>query len=401
MHNLRDRLLATFLDQHRFSLNYSALYATFFLTVAGWLVEDEKEPVGEWLAHAAHGRQPLDVSLLLAAGLHRDVLLGEPDLTSLSRYYPSAGGNLPAGWASDRGWHIEQGYERSLRQAILQRREPLQAFIQNKQVQTNETGRGIAWLLPATLAGWTRFHLVDFGASAGLNLTADRRSYQFFAAGVRQPYLTLGHGAPVQFQVRSPGGFNLPAARWTAPEILGRLGCDAKPFILRTPHDEATLAAFIWPDQTARLQRLHEGIAAFHQVNKSRTPVQLHTVDLPGGLPHFLEKFVSDDSEAVICYNTYIRMYLPDRGVALRRCMHRWARGASRPVVWIQWEPPSCLKGQYGQAPDDGWLAWTIDLWHRGEHNQWHVAWVHPHGQRVHWLPGLNDWTGWAGTIDV
>jgi hypothetical protein len=85
-------------------------------------------------------------------------------------------------------------------------------------------------------------------------------------------------------------------------------------------------------------------------------------------------------------------MYLPEKGFALRHYLAEWARKQERPVVWIQWEPPSSLNNRLGKAPNYGWLAWTIDMWHQGQEHHWHIAWVHPHGQQVHWLSDLEDW---------
>lgn len=396
------QLIATFKNQHQFSRDYSPLYTSLFGVVAGWLEEGQHDPVGSWLIEAAYGRRPLDVSILLAAGLHRDILLGVPELSTLAQYYPSVGGKLSAGYAVGHSWYSDQEYKRALHRSILTRRDHLRAFIQSSQVQTNETGRGISWLLPILLAGWPRVHLLDLGASAGLNLVADRRSFQFINAHSGRTYLQVGEGKPVQFEVRSSGDSEpLSAVAGKTPAILSRLGCDINPFLLRTHFDELTLTAFVWADQTTRLERLREGIAAYKQVNKDFAPVELHAVDLPVGLPDLLEQHVSDDTHAVICYNTFIRMYLSDKGIALRHFLAGWASKQACPVVWIQWEPPSRLNDRLGPAPEYGWLAWTIDMWFRGEEYHWHVGWVHPHGQQVHWLPGLNEWINKARSLHL
>ena len=127
-------------------------------------------------------------------------------------------------------------------------------------------------------------------------------------------------------------------------------------------------------------------------VKSGEAPVKLFAVQLPSGLPEFLDSYPSQDNEPVICYNTFIRMYLADRGSALRRHLAGWAGNQDRPIVWIQWEPASCLATVNGISPHQSWLAWTIDLWHRGETEHWQIAWVHPHGQQVHWLPDMGRW---------
>jgi hypothetical protein len=106
----------------------------------------------------------------------------------------------------------------------------------------------------------------------------------------------------------------------------------------------------------------------------------------------FLEQHVHPGVEPLVCYNTFVRMYLPDKGLAMRHHLAEWARKQDRPVVWIQWEPPSSLNNRHGKATYYGWLAWTIDMWHKGQEQHWHIAWVHPHGQQVQWLSDLEDW---------
>lgn len=400
MNDHRAELITTFTNQFRFSKNYSPLYASLFAAAASWLDQDSPGPVGVWLLEAAHGRRPLDLTILLAAGLHQDILLEVPELSDLARYYPSVGGTLQAGRAVGDDWHINQEFKQLLNQAIFGRREQLQSFIQTSQVQTNETGRGISWLFPVSLAGWPRIHLLDLGASAGLNLTAEKRHYQFIDPQRKQVHFSLGTGKPAQFEVLAPALSHVPCGLSVqTPQILSRLGCDMNPFSLSTPMDEVTLAAFVWADQVERMKRLQEGLAAFRLVEQSPAPVELHTVELPGGLADFLERQIGQEAEPLVCYNTFIRLYLPEKGFDLRRILGEWASRQNRPIVWIQWEPPSSLNDRHGIAPEYGWLAWTIDLWHRGQEQHWHIAWVHPHGQQVRWLPDLENWLTKAKAI--
>jgi hypothetical protein len=166
--DFRQKLLYRFGKQAEFTADYSPLYASLFSTIANWL-ENEADPVVSWLLEASNGRNSFDVPLLLAAGLHRDVLWQVPEVAELAAYYPSVGGERPS---------TDPHFNTSLRQAILARRLALADFIQTATVQTNETGRGLCWLLPLLYTNWTAVHLVDLGASAGLNLAAEQRSYR-------------------------------------------------------------------------------------------------------------------------------------------------------------------------------------------------------------------------------
>jgi hypothetical protein len=176
------KLARRFQDQETFASGYSPLYERLFGSVAKWLSSSEVagDPVVSWLLQAGRGRPTLDINLLLASALHRDVLTyanaseASSAIGHLVNYFPTAGGAHPPD---------DPDFEIFLRQAILDRRDTLQAFIQNAGVQTNETGRGLCWLLPLLPTGWETVHLIDLGASAGLNLVADQRRFRLISTG--------------------------------------------------------------------------------------------------------------------------------------------------------------------------------------------------------------------------
>lgn len=376
-------LAKRFRRQEEFATGYSPLYASLFGSIADWLDQPERDPIASWLIGASRGRKPFDVPLLLLAGLHRDVLSGHPDVTLLAQYFPTVGGALP--YATDQ-------FRNALRAAIMARQDQLGAFLQTALVQTNETGRGIAWLLPLQFATWTGVHLVDLGASAGLNLVADARSFRIIDEDSGARLLDLGGGESVQFRVQCQGEANrmLDLAGPT-PHIASRTGCDLAPFELATSDDELTLSAFVWGDQPSRLQRLQEGIQALHRINHGEVPVNLYAVDLPDQLPQFLDLQVPDQPQLpLVIYNTYLTIYLKHRGDDIRRHIRAWAVTQTRPILWLQWEP------SWGECspPENGWCAWTADLWQGATHYQWRLAWVHPHGARVRWETGMQDWIG-------
>ena len=137
------------------------------------------------------------------------------------------------------------------------------------------------------------------------------------------------------------------------------------------------------------MERLREGITAFRQANKGHAPVRLYPVNLPDELPRFLETQIPvQPDRPVVLYNTYITAYLDNKGRALRQHIANWAAAQNRPILWLQWEP--LWDGP--EPPEYGWVAWTADLWQANVHHHWHLAWNHPHGTPLHWLPGLGDW---------
>jgi len=376
----RIRLARRFRKQQEFTAGYSQLYSRLFGLVADWLAKvPGADPLADWLVRTGAGRSSFDVPLLLLAGLHRDILAGRVEVGGLARYYPSVGGTEP----------IEDGdLVVCLRQAIAARQEALAGFIATAQVQTNETARGLCWLLPVCYPGWTAFHLVDLGASAGLNLVADQRHYRLTDAFNGNTLMELGCGVPTQFTVTGEGEFFLPP-RPILPAIRSRLGCDLAPLVLRSVQEEQRLTAFVWGDQPERLALLRQGIAALRQVNRTTVPVRLHRVDLPDALPRFLAERISPLNDApVVLFNTYLTTYLRDKGAALRPHLIAWASRHPQPVLWLQWE----TLWQGPEPPAFGWVGWTADLWQDGRHHRWQLAWTHPHGTCVKWLPGWDDW---------
>ena len=119
--------------------------------------------------------------------------------------------------------------------------------------QTNETGRSAA--VYAALMHVAGEHplpirLHELGASAGLNLLCDAYGHTF--GGRRCGVLD----SPVQL-----------APSWTGddpsgidPVVAERLGCDVSPIDITDPAARERLLAYVWPDQTARLERLRAAL---------------------------------------------------------------------------------------------------------------------------------------------
>jgi hypothetical protein len=345
-----------FQRQADFAQGYSPLYARLFRLLAGWLAGPEyrSDPLVLWLATAAEGRHSFSVPILLLAGLHRLVLSGVGNTAALSRYYPTAGA----------GAESEDALPAILRAAILEHQAALAHFIHTNDVQTNETSRGLAWLLPLHYCSWERVQLVDLGASAGLNLLADYRRYRLEDAAGRR-LLDIGAGPSPQFLTICGGEMKTLPAPGPLPRIVQRLGCDLRPFSLDDAEQELTLMSFVWADHPERLQRLREGIAAYRLVQQSDVP-----------------------TAPLVLFNTYMTVYLEDKGASMRRIIGAWAAEQNQPVLWLQWEPAYGGKA----APEYSWCAWTADLWEAGEHSHQQLAWVHPHGVEAQFEPGGLSW---------
>lgn len=375
-----NRLARRFRLQEEFATGYSPLYARLFGIVAGWLESPGAgdDPLVNWLLEASAGRASLDVTLLLPAGLHRDVLAWSAgaavhSIDQLAQYFLTAGGDRTP---------EEPGLDNALRKAIMTRQAPLREVVRAGVVQTNETGRGLCWLLPLLATRWKAVHLVDLGASAGLNLVADYRAYRLVDDELSQPLIDAGRGRPPQFLVRCRGEMAFLGSLESSepPAVASRTGCDLAPFRLKSQADELTLMSFVWGDQADRMKRLREGIAALREVERKEGGLDLYAADLPEDLGTFLRDRVTfDDGRPVVVYNTYMTMYLSDKGASLWDRVAAWATGHKQPVLWLQWEPERDDR----DAPDLGWGAWTADVWQGGDHRRWHLGWTHPHGTHV------------------
>ena len=183
------------------------------------------------------------LALRLLGSVHRLVLERRAD--ELAMYYPSVGG----AWELDGGW---AAFARLLRGRPEDVREWL-----DRPPQTNEVGRSAALYggllhLPALGAGELPVRLVEIGASAGLNLRADRFGYL--------------DGAGRRFGSDDPGLVLADAWRgrslepWPGLAVAERLGSDVAPVDASTTEGRLVLTAYVWPDQRVRLERLRAAL---------------------------------------------------------------------------------------------------------------------------------------------
>lgn len=120
-----------------------------------------------------------------------------------------------------------------------------------RYTQTNECRRCTA-LLPAIWeTGFSRFHLVDLGASAGLNLLIDRYRYRWDA-------VEWGPGdSPLVLETELRGEAPTPGQI----EVVSRTGLDLNPIDPGNPDDRLWLEALVWPEHAGRRHRLGAALA--------------------------------------------------------------------------------------------------------------------------------------------
>lgn len=234
--------------------------------------------------------------------------------------------------------------------------------------QTNEPGRSAALMLG--LMEIARRHgpnveVLEIGSSAGLNLLIDRYAFDLggTAVGPRDAPVTIRpdwRGAPPD---------PVPV------QIVSVRGCDIRPLDATDPAVEARLAAYVWAETPARLDRLHKAIA----MQRAR-PVDLVAADAADWVEARLAEPQAAGVTRVLMHSV-VWQYLPEETAdRIRAAMRAAAARATpeRPLGWVMMEPDRALAHQVVRVrswPGDG--EWRI------------LATAHAHGAWVR--SGLNE----------
>ncbi|MGH3498846.1 MAG: DUF2332 domain-containing protein [Nocardioidaceae bacterium] len=210
---------------------------------------------------------PSALALRLMGAVHRLVLDGAAQ--ALAATYPSVGGN----------GSVEQAWPAFV--AVLdQHAAAIRASLEHAP-QTNEVGRSaslIGGLLRLAEDTGLPIRLREIGSSAGLNLRADH-----FAVSVGGVHLAGPVGSPVQLADAWEG----PLPPMVPLEITDRWGSDISP--IDPTHDDGArrLLSYVWPDQTARFERLRGAIEVSRTVpalvERMDAPTAVRALDLARG----------------------------------------------------------------------------------------------------------------------
>jgi hypothetical protein len=276
---------------------------------------------------------------LLVGGVHYLLMSGvDPGLAA---WYPSL---------VDDPSPVEQ-IDPVFRSFVLEHEENLVELGKTRYTQTNECRRCIA-LLPAVMtAPFESFHLVEIGASAGLNLALDRYHYRFGG-------LEWGPESPVILE----GEWRGSRVPLHDIEVLSRTGLDLNP-ILPGDHDaQRWLDALIWPEHSERRARLRHGLALV-----SGLGLEMITGDALETLPGVLARFPSGEPVVVMNAFTLGQFTLEGRERVEQIC--DIAR-ASRPVYRMSMEVLD---------KEDDWAQLSV----AGEGALVTIGQAHPHGEWV------------------
>ncbi|TDC90635.1 DUF2332 domain-containing protein [Actinomadura sp. 7K507] len=265
---------------------------------------------GGAVAAVLGGRAEPGAVLRVLGTVHRLVLEGR--VPELAEHYPTAGGRKDplAAWPAFRDVLAEHAEE--IREGLA---DP---------PQTNEVGRAsplVGGLLAVAAATGLPIRLLEIGASAGLNLRADH--FRLLHEGG-----AYGPESPV---VLDDAWRGLPPV--DAPlTIAERLGCDPSPLDATSPEARRRLLSYVWPDQTARVERLR---AAFEVA--ARVPATV----VRSGAADFLDGLAPRPGVATVVWHSTMRAYLSeDEAAGLFRHLEDAGAAATEeaPVAHLSFE---------------------------------------------------------------
>lgn len=296
------------------------------------------------------------VSLRLAGALHAAVLARRD--AALAAEYPQARSD----WSMDRVWPLAEEF--------LRREESWVRDFMRSPPQTNETARstglacGFLWLAERAPQP---FHMLELGASAGLNLNWDRFAYAHPPWGRDR---VVGPFMPTLITGSAPG--------WRDIVIASRAACDQNPLDPSDSHDQLRLRAYIWADQTSRLERLDAALALAQQssarVEKADAAAWIEA-RLAGDLP----------AGTTVVYHSVFLQY-PPRNVREAIAAAIEAAGArttgTQQLARVSFEPESVVGGPHGSAR----YVLHVTRWEDGQRSEATLADVDPHGRTMAWL---------------
>ena len=322
--------------------NSSPLYEKLSSAIA-------KDP--ELLSIATHCRRGERIPNLLFAAVHYLLLKGFSH--PVARFYKSLGGSFDG---------RADPYP-DFRSFCVRHVEPIRRLISVRLVQTNEVSR-CAGSMPAfvalsKMAPPRSLHLVDVGASAGLNLFWDYYGYKYGDVIEGGEYTS-----PVQIKC-ALRGTRSPPVPTAFPRVAGRVGVDLNPLDVRAAADALWLRALIWPEHEARAELLRKAIEVVRE-----QPLKLLAGDGVDLLPQIMKTVPLDSALCVV------RIFTPLSDDGRERLSALIAEyGVTRDVALISLR-------QHGG--DDSEIRLTTYI--NGNRAEKSLAYLQNHGDWIEWL---------------
>ena len=229
-------------------------------------------------------------------------------------------------------------------------------------MQTNEVQR--AWgLLPGFLSvvDGRPFDLLELGPSAGLNLVWDRYRYRY-STGTWGEGTSGGGSLELTGDDRSPPPAELLER---SVRIARRRGIDLNPVDATTEHGARLLQAFVWADQTNRLERLRRAIETLRA-----DPPELMRGDYVELLPALLRD--RREGAQLVVFQTASTMYVERGGMdRVRDALEVASR--EQPLLYLGTSP----------GPDDAGFALDVERYPGGRPQRLGV--FDFHGEWLEW----------------
>ncbi len=242
------------------------------------------------------------------------------------------------------------------RQFVLDHEEEIVEMGNTRYTQTNECRRCVALLPMVMMAGFDSFHLIDVGASAGLNLGMDVYGYRWDDVEWHpDSALVLEAGS----RGRSVQVHDL--------DVLSRLGLDLNPL---DPSDEDArrwLEALIWPERVERRQRLRAALEMMAGLE-----VEMIGGDALDTLPGALHRLPSGDPAVVM--SSFALNQFDKAGREQLESTVSEARAGGRPIYRVSMEV---------LHKSDDWAQLVVD----DGSGPVTVGQAHPHGEWVELFP--------------
>jgi len=220
-----------------------------------------------------------------------------------------------------------------------------------RYTQTNECRRCVALLPGIWASDLDRFHLIDMGTSAGLNLAVDRYRYRWGDT-------EWGPESEVMLETEVRGRPPQPRPI----EILSRTGLDLHPVDAGDPTERRWLEALIWPEHHERRGRLQAALALAASLEMTMLPGS--AIDTLGPALEALP----DGDAAVVMHSFALNQLRSNDGDAITRILER-AR-EHRPVHRVSLEIV---------IEDDEWARLSVDT----GSGLIEIGRCHPHGDWV------------------
>jgi len=343
---------ALFLEQADACARLGSPFTAAMLTrAAGWLgdTSDIANRLRQWPGPRATEAVPLRFT----GAVHALALSGRsPALTAI--YDDLANGAVPD---IDANWPV-------IADAIAANCKFVDLYLDTPP-QTNEVGRASIVMAAAhELAHRISLplHLLECGASAGLNLVFDQYRY-------RLGDLNTGPGSAEPILAPDWTGPSPPPAEIS---VAGRQGCDAAPLDLAAKTERRRLRSYVWPDQGSRIERLNAAMNTARAIGHS---VERATIG------NWLEDALAPRREGrlTLLFHTIVWQYLSAYEAAMAEARIREAGARATRTA-----PLARLAMEWNASTASAEISLTT--WPEGKTRQ--LGFAHAHGD---WI----EWRGW------